>query len=166
MKSLPEPAVLLAGFALAHSVWSVSDLTGSDLLVPVAVVEARGERHLQRFGAATQADAIATGKLAMRNATSTSDAWAFARDGAIVEGGDRVDVLTVEFWGRGMNDPAVLLQKYRPAATQEGFRLLGDPVLVIDGSVQSSDLITAVLKVVAAGIQSHKQAAGRWDGWR
>jgi len=35
----PDLAVLLAGFVLAHAVWSVADLPSGELLVPLAVIE-------------------------------------------------------------------------------------------------------------------------------
>jgi len=57
--AIPEPALLLAGFVLAHAAWSISDLPEGDLLVPLAVVEANGQRRLLRFEAETQDAAIA-----------------------------------------------------------------------------------------------------------
>ena len=57
--AIPEPLLMLAGFCFAHATWSISDLPEGELLVPLAIVEAAGERGLKRFEAATQAEAIA-----------------------------------------------------------------------------------------------------------
>ena len=40
----PDAAVSLAGFVLAHAVWSVSDLPQGELLVPLALIEKAGQR--------------------------------------------------------------------------------------------------------------------------
>src|SRR3989442_15084255 len=86
---IPEAAAVLAGFVLAHAAWSASDLPKGDLLVPVAVIEVKGERRLLRFEAETQEQAIARGKAAMQDAMATADAWAFARDGLYERGGHK-----------------------------------------------------------------------------
>ena len=43
----PDAAVSLAGFVLAHAVWSVSDLLEGELLVPLAMTEKRGQRAIR-----------------------------------------------------------------------------------------------------------------------
>ncbi len=143
---------MLAGFLLAHAVWSVSDLPEGELLVPLAVVEVNGERSLQRFEAETQEEAIAAGKAAMQSATTTAEGWALARGGCLDRDGRTIDVLSVDFWAKGMTKPAIILQEYQPPARSDRFRLLGDPVLEIGGVAQSQVAAKTVLHQVQTGI--------------
>jgi len=91
----------------------------------------KGERRLLRFEADTQEQAIARGKAAMQDATSTADAWAFARDGLYERGGHKVDVLSVDFWANGMPKPVTLVQEYQPFAksgmSRSPLKVDGDP---------------------------------------
>jgi len=163
---IPEAATVLAGFVLAHAAWSASDLPKGDLLVPVAVVEVKGERRLLRFEAETQELAIARGKSAMHDAMATADAWAFARDGLVERGGHRVDVLSVDFWAKGMTKPVTLVQEYQPFARSGKFRIVGDPTVVVEGIVQAPAVMASVLEGVRAGIRSHPKVAGLWNSWQ
>jgi hypothetical protein len=81
MASFSAETLHLAGFALAHAAWNVSDLTPDDLLAPLAFIEESGERRLVRFEADTQEEASRSGKAAMEEASQSADAWAFAREG-------------------------------------------------------------------------------------
>jgi hypothetical protein len=71
-----DSLVLLAGFAIAHAAWSVSDLPQGELLVPLAFVEKNGQRQLLRFEAKTQDQAIAEAKAALTQRQPELDAWA------------------------------------------------------------------------------------------
>jgi hypothetical protein len=99
-----DALALLAGFALAHAAWSVSDLPKGELLVPLAVVEKNGQRQLLRFEAKTQEQAIAQAKAALTQRQPELDAWAFVREGLLSEGTGTVDVLRRELrpseWSR------------------------------------------------------------------
>jgi len=90
--AITELALLLAGFALAHTAWSISD--APDLLVPLAIVERSGQRELMRFEAGTQQEAITRGKAHMHALTGEYDDWAFAREGLLNEHGRKTDVIT------------------------------------------------------------------------
>ena len=166
MTPIPEVAAVLAGFVLAHAAWSASDLPKGELLIPVAVVEVKGERRLLRFEAETQEQAITRGKAAMQDATSTADAWAFARDGLYERGGQRVEVLSVDFWAKGMPKPITLVQEYQPFAKTGKFRIVGDPTVVIEGVAQTPAASASLLEKIRAGIQSHPKVAGLWNSWR
>jgi len=165
MTPIPEAAAVLAGFVLAHAAWSVSDLPKGELLVPVAFVKVNGERRLLRFEAETQELAIERGMSAMQEATFTADAWAFARDGLFERGGHKVDILSVDFWAKGMPKPVTLVQEYQPFAKSGKFRIVGDPMVVIEGVVQGP-AAASVLRGVRAGIRSHPKVGGLWDSWR
>jgi hypothetical protein len=144
----------------------VSDLPAGQLLVPVAVIESGGERHLQRFEAESQEQAIAAGKAAMREAASLAESWAFARDGLLNEGDRKVDTLSIDFWAKGMQGPATLIQKYQPFSGPNGFRLLAEPILVVGGVAQGGQTAKSVLDLVQKGVRSHSKAAPLWDSWR
>ena len=114
----------------------------------------------------------------MAEATNTSDVWAFAREGLVpVEAfagyppeinskeNPKVDVLTIEFWAKGMTNPAVILQRYEPFSNHGKFILIGEPILVIDGVMRPSDETKDSLKLLNEGISQHKTASGMWNGW-
>ena len=91
MTTISEAAAVLAGFVLAHAVWSVSDLPNGDGFVPVAIVVVQGERQLRRFVADTPEEAVSKGRAELRAAMSNAEAWAFAHDAvtATVDQGTR-----------------------------------------------------------------------------
>ncbi len=162
---IPIEALILAGFALAHASWSISDVEPGELLIPLAVIETQGQRQLVRFEANSQEEAIARGKRAMTDAEETSDAWAFAREGLMTIGDKREDVLVVEFWARGMAQSAILYQRFRPVGSSQSFLLIGDPEVAIAGQVLDSASARPFLDNVLAGVRSHSKVAPLWDGW-
>jgi hypothetical protein len=166
--SLPNAGLLLAGFVLAHAVWNVSDMPKGELLVPLAIVERGEKRELIRFEADTQEAAIAKGKAMMAELGKSVDAWAFARDGLLrdPETGRAVDAVTIDFWAKGMESPANLIQRYEPFATRRKFRLLGEPMVLISGvALQPKDSMP-LLEVISRGVQQHPQAAPLWPSWQ
>jgi hypothetical protein len=160
----PDAAVSLAGFALAHAAWSVSDLPEGELLVPLGVIEKAGKRELHRFEAETQEQAIANGKAEMDRLSAKVDAWAFAREGQFNEGNGYVDVISVDAWARGMMAPISFVQKFQPFASGK-FSLLGDPCVVIDGNSQEPSASGDLIAKLNRGIQSHPKAAELWSEW-
>jgi hypothetical protein len=144
----------------------VSDLPKDELLVPVAVDERNGHRQLLRFEADTQEQAIARAKSAMQASTSTANAWAFARDGFFRRGGKKVDVISVDFWSQGMSTPVTLVQEYEPFAKSGRFRIVGDPLVVVNGRLQTPEAAADVLAYVRAGVRSHPKVSPLWDSWR
>ena len=169
MTDFPQAALLIAGFALAHAAWSVSDLPESELLVPLAVVEQGGQRHLARFEAATQEAAIARGKAAMAN-DHESEAWAFAREGTwrSKNGAPSQDVLVVSFWARGMRASATLVQPFqRAAGARHPFQLIGAPwVMDADGHQLRDVQAEAARKWLLQGVMSHSAVAPLWATWQ
>ncbi len=162
--AIPESAVLLAGFVLAHAVWSVSDLPKGELLVPLAIIEKDGQRELLRFEAETQVQAIANGKATLAKRQGDADAWAFAREGQFKEGDKYVDVISVDVWAKGMPAPITFVQPFQPFATGE-FKLLGEAWVVIEGKVQSTEAAGPLISQLNRGIQSHSKAAKLWPEW-
>ena len=160
---IPNPALILAGFVLAHAAWSVFDIR--ETLVPMAIIEKDGKRTLVRFESDKQAEAIDKGKAAMAAATKTADAWAFARENLMPEGGGKIDVFSVTFWSKGMESPAVLIQRFEPFTRSGTFKLIGEPKVVIGGVMQKPEQMKESLQAVRQGVSQHPKAAGLWDSW-
>ena len=169
MPALSSDALYLAGFVLAHAAWSVSDLREDELLCPLAMVEGAGGRRLARFEAPSQAEAIGAGQAALKGAIANGETVAFAREGTWrpVEAGQPADdVLTVEFCDESMERPAVILQRFRRQAPNAPFRLLGEPTLVVDGSVVESANARDALDDLFLGVRSHSAVRDLWDSWQ
>jgi hypothetical protein len=165
---LTPDALVLAGFGLAHAVWSVSDLPAGELLTPLAVVP-DAERGLYRFEAARPGEAIAAGREAMAEARRSRNAYAFAWEGARRSDGaaeDACDSVVVEFWGSGMEEPAEVLQEFRHFVPDHPFHLVGDPAIVLAGKALAGDQNAAAIDDLTAGIRSHARVRDLWDGWR
>jgi hypothetical protein len=169
MTALSAPALSLAGFALAHAAWSISDLEDGDLLCPLAVVEQHdGSRRMTRFEANTQEQAILAGKAAMRSATSVAAAWAFAREGAWRQIGEdsSVDVLALDFWGSGMTAAANLIYPFYRATNGGRFRIGSAPSIVVGGRVLSSDVASPSFGTILTGVHSHAMVTKLWPDWQ
>jgi len=162
--AVPESALLLAGFLLAHSAWSISD--APELLVPLAMIERNGKREILRFEAATQAEAIARGKAKMASLGQDVDYWAFAREGSMNVKGNKIDVVSMDIGGKGIKGRIAIIQQFEPYARRKHFRLIGDPEVAIDGVVQAPDKVKDMLEIVRRGVAQHSKVAPLWDGWR
>jgi len=160
---IPESALLLAGFVLAHAAWSISD--APVLLVPLAIVEQNGQREIIRFEAETQEEAISQGKAKMATLGTEVDAWAFAREGLFNENGQKVDVISVDIRARGSDQKLTLIQRFEPYGKRKHFRLISDPVVVINGQIQDSAKVKDLLASVLRGVSQHSKVATLWDQW-
>jgi len=166
---LPKAATLLGGFVLAHAVWSVSDTSPAELLAPLAIIERSGQRTLQRFEAQTQVAAIENGKRAIAEAMRTSDAWAFAREGALrVPATNPItsDVIVVDFWAKAMPTSATAYQRFERSTPKRPFRLIGDPEIAIDGKMLDAHAAKSIVEALLRGVASHSQVAPLWKDWR
>jgi hypothetical protein len=161
MFQIPATAWTLAGFALAHASWIVSEMSDDELLAPFALLESDGHRELRPFEAGTQAEAIAAGKQFVLHET-TAGAWAFAREGTLRIGDQAADVVVVEFWEGGMAAPVALVQRFERFTKSGRFKIVGQPSLSIQGR-SSSELRIDLLR---AGIDSHPKVAALWDTWQ
>jgi hypothetical protein len=168
MMSIPERALSVAGFVLAHAAWSLSDCEDDDLLCPLAMVEQHdGARRLLRFEAETQEAAIVSGKAAMRDASGTCAAWAFAREGAWRAMGSENfgDVLAIDIWGDGMAGTATLVQPFERSRRGARFRIGGAPKLVLGDRVLERDSAAAIVALIVAGVSAHAMVAQLWPTW-
>ena len=159
-----EQALRAAGLALAHALWSVSDLEG-DALCPLAIVGyAESQPRLLRFEAPTQEQAIARAKREM--ARIRTSPWAFARDGIIREGKESVDVLSVDCWEPGMEAPVIVMQRYLPSRGGGDFRLHGPIELVVSGRSVSEAAAAGAIQIVREGILAHSNVAELLAKWQ
>lgn len=169
MMPLPQRALSLAGFVLAHAAWSLSESDADEPLCPLAVVEDEdGDRRVTRFEAETQEQAIVAGKSAMRDVKDQVAAWAFAREGSLrwLESKQSGDVLLVDFWARGMLNTATLMQFfYRPTYVAT-LRIGSAPTLVVGDAVLSPDVAAASIAGIMDGVHAHTIVAGLWPSWR
>ena len=120
-----------------------------------------------RFEADTQEEAIASGKAAMRQASRDAAAWAFAREGAWRPGeaDEPQDVVTVDFWARGMPRPGTLVQPFERYTRAGRFRVLDRAVLVADGEILEADEARPALDAIDAGVVAHPNVAELWPTW-
>jgi hypothetical protein len=164
---IPELALLLAGFALAHAAWSISDVPSGELLVPVSVTaKAEGAPlRIARYEASTQAEAIEKAMAATSAIWRTGEPWAFVREGLLPENGTKVDVLLVDFWGPGMDTSITVIQRFRPAWSPGGFRLIGPPFVTIDGRLQPDSAVAPLLEGILEGVRQHGKAGPLWNAW-
>ncbi len=160
---ISEETLHLAGFALAHAAWSVSDLPEGDLLCPLAFVEEPNERKLLRFEAESQEQAIAHALATLEEKQSLGKAWAFAREGFTRKGNDKVDVLLIQVWAPGMTEPLFLSQPFEPFARRGKFRVMGKlEIINVAGSAEGHETIT---EIVREGIFQHPKVATLWRQW-
>jgi hypothetical protein len=160
---LPESALLLGGFALAHACWSISD--EPTLLCPLAIVEKNCQRELLRFEADTQVAAIANGKEVLVS-LKDADAWAFAREGLFNEGDKKTDVISREVWAKGSSETVILIQRFEPFVSRKHFRLIGEPEVSVKGILQDKAWAEAVLTTINKGVMQHSKVAPLWAGWK
>jgi hypothetical protein len=166
---ISSAALYLAGFTLAHSLWSVSDTKPTELLVPLMIVEKDGERTLQRFEAATQVEAIEAGKAASEKLIGQVDGWAFAREGTTrIVGTSDVpkDVISVSLWIKGMEKPIVVVARFERATASHGFQVIGSPVISIDGKQLADETAKPLVEDIIQGVLSHKEVTKLWEVWK
>jgi hypothetical protein len=169
MMTLPQSALSLAGFTLAHAAWSLSDMDDGAPLCPLAVIEQQdGARRLVRFEADTQEQAIIAGKGAMRDTGSDVAAWAFAREGAWRKmGSDHPgDVLAIDFWAPGVTGAATLTQPFNRAINGARFRIGARPTLLVGHTLLSADVALPYLETIMAGVRAHTVVAELWPAWQ
>jgi hypothetical protein len=161
----PGPFQLI-GFTLAHAALTASELKDATPLMPLAVIQREGKALLSRFTGETQFDAITSGKAYMNALAGSAEIWAFARDG--LWSGEAVprDAISVDFWVKGMNTPATIVQPYEPYVRHQRFRLLGDPKLIAQGKVRDDEKAVLTVATILKGIDCHVLVAPLWPRWK
>lgn len=159
---IPDSVIDLAGFTLGHALWNVCDFEEEDeLLCPLAITFDGQQQQLLRFEAGSQEEAIERAYSTLADRSFLVE-WALAREGLFKSAGGPIDVLLVDAWARGLDEPVVFAQPFSPAASGR-FRLLGRPEVYVSGQASTDPSLTERLK---RGVLSHQEAAELWPSWK
>jgi hypothetical protein len=162
---IPHAATDLAGLALAHALWNVSDFDDPDeVLCPLAFTLDGKQRELLRFEADSQEEAIDQAHARLSD-DATLVAWAFAREATMRSPAGPQDVVLVEAWCDGLDEPVLFAQPFAPAS-RGAFALLGAPLVLVEGKPLPEEVAAPVLDRLRAGVLSHDEAAARWETWQ
>ena len=168
---LEDEAARLAGRALAYAALNLSDLPEGALLVPfVTFIKRPGDprfarEDLVRFVANTQDEAFAAARVRIAEMQEHVNGWAFAREGLIRDAdGTPMDVIVVESWAQGDEEPMSMVQPYRPAVALGGFALLGQ-LRIADAQIELNEAIR-LIEVAEAAAHRDPSAGQLWSRWR
>jgi hypothetical protein len=160
-----ERAIRFGGMVLAHAALVASDLPKGELICPFAIIIKDDRRQVVPFEANSQAEAVENGKASLAELKDQIDYWGFGREGLRSEpdAAEKTDVLIVSTWTHGMEEPAILLQNFRPATTGQ-FMLLGTVDVVLGGQVLVADKAVPLRALVSDGIAMHPSQVP-WASW-
>lgn len=164
--SATERAIRFGGMVLAHAAFIASDLPEGELICPFAIITKDDRRQVVPFEADSQAEAVENGKASLAEFKDQIDYWGFGREGLWSEPDttDKTDILIVSSWTHGMEEPAVLMQRFRPAASGQ-FLLLGAIDIVLGGHVLASDQAAPLRALASDGIAMHPSQVP-WASWQ
>ena len=162
-------AATMAGEAVAHAAWSISDVAEGELLCVLAMVDrAAPPRELYRFEADTQETAISDAKAEMAIVRGQTDvrSYGMVREGVLVVGPSRNDALTFDAWATGLSGPISGWHRFTPAWSPTGFTVLGDPGFAIDGKAVAGDELARLCTAFREGVSRHLKAGALWLTWQ
>ena len=145
----------LAGFALAHAVWSIED---GETLCTLSLHERDGEREVGRYEAPSIPDSLEMAHEHLAAAVADGGTAAVVYDGyRRTDDGERRDALIVELFGSGFEPVGLVVQEYVPATRarlpfgrSKGFRLVGRPLV--------AGLPAAATETIVTGALEHEKA--------
>jgi len=115
----------LVEFALNHGIGSVRSSKGP--LVPFVVVEAKGERSLQRYVGNTLEEGVVTAQHSIASLPSDVERYAIAYDAYILYEDHKYDAIVVEVGERGQDFAYKFAQRYIPKRGLKPFKTVGIP---------------------------------------
>lgn len=151
------PATEMAGFFLAHAVWSVSE---GETLVPILAFERDGKRSFHRIENESYEDAVTQGKEWLAENPEDAERAVLIFDGYFTLDTHRTDALIAEIvdFGRPLETLRIILP-YRHANAPDGFA-------VYRPKIDRDDLNDADLRLIAEalwrGVDSHAQGSEVW----
>lgn len=148
----------LAGFFVAHAVWSISD---GEILIPLAGAEtAAGQRNLIRFASDRIEDGVAAGQKWLAENPDRAARAVLVFDGFITLAGQRSDALLamVRDFAPG-NASATWAVPYRPANSPGGFAVHRPKLLAGPESADLEHLAAAFWR----GVTSHEKGVEVWN---
>jgi len=148
----------LAGFALGHAVWCVSD---HETLIPFLLSESAGKRQLLRVTAELLEDAVQQAAAQLETNPEDADRAVLVYDGYVTMDDLRSDALIVKALEYGViGSPVRVYLRYRPGRAGEGFAIYR-PTLVIP---TSPDLDRPQMaQWLFAGLADHEQGTAIWE---
>src|SRR5688572_17877772 len=164
--SLASDPILLLGFTPAHAAWSIAEAEAEELLCPLAFIERDENLELIRFESETQEDAISNGKDYINLHREGAVVSSLAREGLFPEQNKKVDVLLVESWAKNETEHYGVIQKFIPNEGKGKFRLIGEPIILINGIIQEEDAANKLKEKLEQGIQAHSKVAQLWSQWK
>ena len=163
---LSAGALKLAGFLMAHGLWSISEQSAADVYVPQALCEtASGERRLITFDAATQEQSLEDARSFMGSTAGQFAECAISRKSEVGLGdGQSTSALVIELSSAGQE--VTVLQAFSPASGENGFRLLGDELLLDPrGTPLPRGDANAAIVSLREGAADHPGTARNWASW-
>jgi hypothetical protein len=164
--SLTSDPILLLGFTLAHAAWSIAEAEVEELLCLLAFIEHNGNLEMLRFESETQENAISKGKDHISIHKDDALVSSFAREGLFSDQSEKIDVFLVESWSNTETDSYGIIQKFVPNQGKGKFQLIGEPIMLINGVIQTEEIANKFKEKLEQGIQSHFKVAPLWNTWK
>ncbi|MDP3548760.1 MAG: hypothetical protein Q8R81_00030 [Novosphingobium sp.] len=163
MAGLPTAALQLAGFLMAHAFWATSELPAGSTYQPQSLcMRGDGSRSLQSFeGATPKAQDDAARAFITGGAAQWPDC-AIARAVKVGTPTGDVDALVIDVVQNGGNVMTVV-QAFRPAT--QGFRLLGDELVMGDGGPLPPLPAAQAAAAMRVGAIDHPGLGDKWQQW-
>jgi hypothetical protein len=151
-------ATELAGFFLAHAVWSVSE---GETLVPILALERDRKRSFHRIENERYEDAVTQGKEWLAENPEDAERAVLVFDGYFTLDSHRKDALVAEIVDYGQTPEKLrIILPYRHANAKDGFA-------VYRPKIDRDDLNDADLRLIAEalwrGVDSHAQGSAVWS---
>lgn len=147
----------LAGFALCHGIWTVSD---GAALPPAVLVDGPEGRMVARMPADNHGDALLLARGNVESLRGGLARSAVVYDGYVRDRGEPVDCVVVEARIGGQPEVVTVIQRYRPADDPEGFAILGRPMF---GGPADEALRARAEGFLDRGIGQHPAAIELWS---
>ena len=162
--ALPAAALHLAGFLMAHALWSVSDLPAGQDYTPQAICETSdGDRQLTTFDGANAEESYAKLRDFASSETGRYAECALARTTVVASGEVKAPALVIDLFA-GPEPLLTIVQPFRPTASG-GFRLLG-PELMLAGHEQLPPRISDDASIALRdGAGDHPGMQDKWAEW-
>lgn len=164
--ALASDPILLLGFTLAHAAWSIAEAEAEELLCPLALIGQNEKLELIRFESETQEDAISKGTEYINLHKDNISVSSFAREGLFTEQNNETDVIVVECWAKNELEHYSIIQKFIPNEGKGKFRLLDEPIILINGVIQVEGRATELKEKIEQGVLSHSAVAPLWNQWK
>ena len=158
--TIPDDMLLFSGFALAHAAYSICDVPEGQLLIPLFISENGGKREVLRFEAENQESAISSAKQHIHAIDGTLDLWAFMREGSLALSEEtQVDVILLDASSAQFGHRITVVQPFRPSRRPDGFMLLGEPIVALDGKELNSEQLLWCIQILDEGFSMHPAAS-------